>query len=166
MPFVDLIFLLDLQIENIEKACHRYLVGLNQLEHRFEKVKFSGNINFINDSKATNLHAVSNAIQRSKNIILVLHGLTKNIPSKELKLTDEVKKIIVQSEMNLDLNNFKGKTIYYKSINEIKNLIKSEMNDGDTVLFSCGGASFNEFKNYKDRGNFFKKLVKEIENEI
>ena len=68
--------------------------------------------------------------------------------------------------MDLDLDNFKGKIIYYKSINEIKNLIKSEMNDGDTVLFSCGGASFNEFKNYKDRGNFFKKLVKEIENEI
>ena len=166
VPFVDLIYLLDLQIENIEKACHRYLVGLNQLEHRFEKVEFSGNINFINDSKATNLHAVSNAIHRSKNIILVLHGLTKNIPSKELKLTNEVKKIIVQSEMNLDLNNFKGKIIYYKTINEIKNLIKSEMNDGDTVLFSCGGASFNEFKNYKDRGNFFKKLVREIENEI
>ena len=166
VPFVDLIYLLDLRIENIEKACHRYLVSLNQLEHRFEKVEFSGNINFINDSKATNLHAVSNAIHRSKNIILVLHGLTKNIPSKELKLTNEVKKIIVQSEMNLDLNNFKGKTIYYKSINEIKNLIKSEMNDGDTVLFSCGGASFNEFKNYKDRGNFFKKLVREIENEI
>jgi len=166
VPFVDLIFLLDLQIENIERVCHKYLAGLKQLEHRFEKIEFSGNVKFINDSKATNLHAVSNAINRSKNIILVLHGLTKNIPSKELKLTDEVKKIIIQSEMKLELNNFKGKIIYYKSINEIKNLITSEMNDGDTILFSCGGASFNEFKNYKDRGNFFKKIVKEIENEI
>ena len=166
VPFVDLIFLLDLQIENIERVCHKYLAGLKQLEHRFEKIEFSGNIKFINDSKATNLHAVSNAINRSKNIILILHGLTKNIPSKELKLTDEVKKIIIQSEMKLDLKNFKGKIIYYKSINEIKNLIISEMNNGDTVLFSCGGASFNEFKNYKDRGNFFKKIVKEIENEI
>lgn len=166
VPFLDLIYLLDLNIENIEEACHNFLVGLEQLEHRYERINFKGNIKFINDSKATNLHAVSNAIHRSKNVILILHGLTKNIPSKELKLTNEVKKIIVQSEMNLDLNNFKGKTIYYKSINEIKDLIKSEMNDGDTVLFSCGGASFNEFKNYKDRGNFFKKLVREIENEI
>ncbi len=39
------------------------------------------------------------------------------------------------------------------------------MEDGDTVLFSCGGASFNDFKNYKDRGKFFKNIVKEIENE-
>ena len=40
------------------------------------------------------------------------------------------------------------------------------MEDGDTILFSCGGASFNDFKNYEERGNYFKNLVKEIENEI
>ena len=91
--------------------------------------------------------------------------MTKNIPSEELKLTSDVKKIIVQSEMKLNLNQFNGKIIKYQSIYEIKNLIKSEMQEGDTVLFSCGGASFNDFKNYKDRGKFFKNIVKEIENE-
>ena len=166
VPFWDLIYLLDLNIENLEEAFQKFLINLNQLEHRYEKIDFKGNIKFINDSKATNFHAVTNAINRSKNIILILHGLTKNIPSEELKLTSDVKKIFVQSEMNLDLNKFNGKKIIYNSINEIKNLIKNEMEDGDTVLFSCGGASFNEFKNYKDRGNFFKKLVREIENEI
>ena len=39
------------------------------------------------------------------------------------------------------------------------------MQEGDTVLFSCGGASFNDFKNYKERGNFFKKIVNEIDSE-
>ena len=82
-----------------------------------------------------------------------------------MKLTSDVKKIFIQSEMNLDLNKFNGKKIIYNSINEIKNLIKTEMENGDTVLFSCGGASFNDFKNYKDRGKFFKNIVKEIENE-
>ena len=67
--------------------------------------------------------------------------------------------------MKLNLNQFYGQIIKYESINEIKNLIKSEMQEGDTVLFSCGGASFNDFKNYKDRGKFFKNIVKEIENE-
>ena len=67
--------------------------------------------------------------------------------------------------MKLNLNQFNGQIIKYESINEIKNLIKSEMQEGDTVLFSCGGASFNDFKNYKDRGKFFKNIVKEIENE-
>jgi len=165
VPFLDLIYLLDLNKENIEEACHNFLVSLEQLEHRYERINFKGNIKFINDSKATNFHAVTNAIKRSKNILLILHGLTKNIPSEELKLTSDVKKIIVQSEMKLNFNQFYGKIIKYESINEIKNLIKSEMQEGDTVLFSCGGASFNDFKNYKERGNFFKKLVNEIDSE-
>ena len=165
VPFLDLIYLMDLNIENIEEACHKFLVGLEQLEHRYETINSKGSITYINDSKATNFHAVTNAINRSKNIILILHGLTKNIPSEELKLTSDVKKIIVQSEMKLNLDQFYGKIIKYESINEIKNLIKSEMQEGDTVLFSCGGASFNDFKNYKDRGKFFKNIVKEIENE-
>ncbi len=165
VPFLDLIYLLDLNKENLEEACHKFLVSLEQLEHRYERIDFKGNIKFINDSKATNFHAVTNAIKRSKNIILILHGLTKNIPSEELKLTSDVKKIIVQSEMKLNLNQFYGKIIKYESINEIKNLIKSEMQEGDTVLFSCGGASFNDFKNYRERGNFFKKLVNEIDSE-
>ena len=83
--------------------------------------------------------------------------------------------------MKLNLNQFYGKIIKYESINEIKNLIKSEMQEGDTVLFSCGGASiihsqgsvkkecggasFNDFTNYRETGNFFKKLVNEIDNE-
>ena len=165
VPFLDLIYLLDLNKENIEEACHNFLVSLEQLEHRYERINFKGNIKFINDSKATNFHAVTNAIKRSKNILLILHGLTKNIPSEELKLTSDVKKIIVQSEMKLNFNQFYGKIIKYESINEIKNLIKSEMQEGDTVLFSCGGASFNDFKNYKERGNFFKKIVNEIDSE-
>lgn len=156
---------MDLNIKNIEEACHKFLVDLEQLEHRYERINFKGNITFINDSKATNFHAVTNAINRTKNIILILHGLTKNIPSEELKLTSDVKKIIVQSEMKLNLDQFYGKIIKYESINEIKNLIKSEMQEGDTVLFSCGGASFNDFKNYRERGNFFKKLVNEIDSE-
>ena len=164
-PFFDLIHLLDLKIENIEKACRGYLANLDQIEHRFEKVHYKGNITFINDSKATNFHAVTNAINRSKNIILILHGLTKNIPSEELHLSKDVKQIIKHSEMELNSDTFNGKITNYKSINEIKNIIKSEMEDGDTILFSCGGASFNDFRNYKERGNFFKKLVKEIENE-
>ena len=165
IPFIDLINLLDLKLEDIEKACHEYLDDLDQIEHRFEKVEFKGNITFINDSKATNFHAVTNAINRSKNIILILHGLTKNIPSEELHLSKDVKQIIKHSEMELNLDTFNGKINNYNSINEIKNIIISEMEDGDTILFSCGGASFNDFKNYKDRGNFFKKIVEEIQNE-
>ena len=130
------------------------LNGLNMLTVRpeivdAEIVKILLSTTFKYNERATTLSkgeletVVTNAINRSKNIILILHGLTKNIPSEELKLTSDVKKIIVQSEMKLNFNQFYGKIIKYESINEIKNLIKSEMQEGDTVLFSCGGASFN-----------------------
>ena len=68
--------------------------------------------------------------------------------------------------MKIKFNDFSGKIIHYESIKDLKKIILSEMEDGDTILFSCGGASFNDFKNYEERGNYFKNLVKEIENEI
>ena len=162
---IDIIDFLDLKITNRNSVYKEFLKNLKQIEHRYEKLSFNGNVTFINDSKATNFHAVSNAISRSKNTILILHGLTKNVPFRELKNLDNVKKIIKPNEMNIDLEKFNGKLINYESIDRIKELITSEMEDGDTVLFSCGGASFNDFKNYEERGKFFKNLVKEIEYE-
>ncbi len=164
--FLDLVNLLDLKIKNFEDVCKNYLLITKQIEHRYEKVDFKGGVTFINDSKATNFHAVTNAIKRSSNTTLILHGLTKNVPDEELIIYDSVKKIIKPIDMKIKFNDFSGKIIHYESIKDLKKIILSEMEDGDTILFSCGGASFNDFKNYEERGNYFKNLVKEIENEI
>ena len=158
--------MLDLKIKNFEDVCKNYLLITKQIEHRYEKVVFKGGVTFINDSKATNFHAVTNAIKRSSNTTLILHGLTKNVPDEELIIYDSVKKIIKPIDMKIKFNDFSGKIIHYESIKDLKKIILSEMEDGDTILFSCGGASFNDFKNYEERGNYFKNLVKEIENEI
>ncbi len=164
--FLDLVYLLDLKIQNLEDVCKNYLLKTKQIEHRYEIVNFQGGVTFINDSKATNFHAVTNAIKRSSNITLILHGLTKNVPNEELIINDSVKKIIKPIDMKIKFKDFSGKVIHYESIRDIKTIILSEMEEGDTILFSCGGASFNDFKNYEERGNYFKNLVKEIENEI
>ncbi len=164
--FLDLVNLLDLKIKNFEDVCKNYLLITKQIEHRYEKVDFKGGVTFINDSKATNFHAVTNAIKRSSNTTLILHGLTKNVPDEELIIYDSVKKIIKPIDMKIKFNDFSGKIIHYESIKDLKKIILLEMEDGDTILFSCGGASFNDFKNYEERGNYFKNLVKEIENEI
>tara|TARA_B100000085_G_C18272317_1_gene402653 strand:- start:264 stop:443 length:180 start_codon:yes stop_codon:yes gene_type:complete len=50
---------------------------------------------FINDSKSTNFHSVSSASERVKNALLIMHGITKNIPTSELQLSNEIKKIII-----------------------------------------------------------------------
>ena len=164
--FLDLVNLLDLKIKNFEDVCKNYLLITKQIEHRYEKVVFKGGVTFINDSKATNFHAVTNAIKRSSNTTLILHGLTKNVPDEELIIYDSVKKIIKPIDMKIKFNDFSGKIINYESIKDLKKIILSEMEDGDTILCYCGGASFNDFKNYEERGNYFKNLVKEIENEI
>ena len=84
--------MLDLKIKNFEDVCKNYLLITKQIEHRYEKVVFKGGVTFINDSKATNFHAVTNAIKRSSNTTLILHGLTKNVPDEELIIYDSVKK--------------------------------------------------------------------------
>ena len=48
----------------------------------------------------------------------------------------------------------------------LKDVLLKIINPGDTVLFSCGGASFNDFENYEERGRFFKDIVLNIKKEI
>ncbi len=61
---------------------------------------------------------------------------------------------------NLNLQNVKFTV--YTEFGDLRKLINEKYKDYDYVLFSCGGSSFNEFKNYKERGEQFKKLVMEL----
>ena len=163
--FLDMVNFLDFNKRNNFQRGYEYLKSVNPIEHRFENVSFNDDVIYINDSKATNFHAVSSAINRVENAILILHGLTKNMPSSELKLNKNIKKIIKPKDMNVDLSNYKGILIEIESIFDLKNVLLKEVKIGDTVLFSCGGSSFNDFNNYEDRGSYFKKLVDEFKNE-
>ena len=91
-----------------------------------------------------------------------MHGLTKNISSEELKISSSIKTILIPKDMNVNLDKFTGQKIYLDSIFEIEEELKKIIKPGDTVLFSCGGASFNDFENYEERGNYFKKVVSKL----
>ena len=163
--FLDMINFLDFDRENTVKRGYEYLKRINPIEHRFENISFNDEVIYINDSKATNFHAVSSAISRVENAILILHGLTKNMPSSELKLSKNIKKIIKPKDMKLEIKNYGGVLIEIDSIYDLKNVLLKEIEKGDTVLFSCGGSSFNDFNNYEDRGQYFKKIVDDFKNE-
>ena len=163
--FLDMIDFLDFEKKNTLKRGYEYLKSVKPMDHRFENISYNEDVIYINDSKATNFHAVSSAVNRVENAILILHGLTKNMPSSELKLNKNIKKIIKPKDMNVELKNYEGVLIEIESIYELKNVLQKEIKIGDTVLFSCGGSSFNDFNNYEDRGNYFKKIVKELKNE-
>ena len=143
-------------------SLNEYLLNYKTEEHRFELVDKINDITYINDSKSTNFNSVSMATKKINNGILLLHGLTKNITSKDLNISKKVKTILVPEDMEIDLSDTSANVIKLKTIFEIEEILEDIIEPGDTVLFSCGGASFNDFKNYQERGNYFKTVVSNI----
>jgi len=155
------------------KICSRFKIAKNEVidflssepsvEHRFELFITKNGVNFINDSKSTNLESVNKASFKVKNCMLVMHGLSKGISSNKLNLSNEVKKILIPKDSEFDLSKYSKIITEYDSFDELNTIIKTNYKDYETILFSCGGSSFSDFDNYKDRGNYFKKM---IESEI
>ena len=78
-------------LRNIHGFFAEYQIELNEKfsvkpSFRFELVDKFNNVTYINDSKSTNFNSLSMATTKINNGILLLHGLTKNISSKDLKL--------------------------------------------------------------------------------
>ena len=125
------------------------------------------NITFINDSKATNYHAVNQAAklisQDEDEGILILHGITKETKDSELIIEPSFKKIIIPKSMNVKLGSNDAEIIYIDTIHDLKEKIRSLVNMNQVFLFSCGGSSFSDFNNYEERGDFFKELVISLE---
>ena len=160
-------FLKVIESLNFHKSTgYEFLLNSKTDEHRFEKVDEFNDILFINDSKSTNFNSVSMATKNIKNGILIMHGLTKNISTKDLKIYDGVKTILIPKDMDVNFCNLDIEIIKLDSIFNLKENLLKIINPGDTVLFSCGGASFNDFKNYEERGRFFKNIVLDIKEEI
>ncbi len=141
-----------------------FLLNYKTEAHRFELVDKINDVTYINDSKSTNFNSLSMATTKINNGVLILHGLTKNISTRDLKISKRVNTILVPKDMEIDLSMITAKIIKIKSIFDIEQVLIEIIKPGDTVLFSCGGASFNDFKNYKERGNFFKTVVSNIKS--
>ena len=156
--FLQTVIDLKLNLDSLDD----FLLNYETEEHRFELVDKINDITYINDSKSTNFHSLSMATKKINNGILLLHGLTKNISSSDLQISYEIKTILVPEDMEIDLSDTNAQIIKIKSIFDIEKVLIEIIKPGDTVLFSCGGASFNDFKNYEERDNFFKSVVSNI----
>ena len=131
-------------------------------EHRFELVDSINGTNFINDSKSTNFHSMSAATSKVSNALLIMHGITKNIPEDEIKISSEIKKILIPKSMNIHIDAPNCEIVKLDSIFSLETYLAEEYQNFETILFSCGGSSFSDFKDYKDRGLFFKKIVNNL----
>ena len=139
-------------------------------EHRFEVFKKLQHLVVINDSKSTNLHSSLSAIKSCDSpILLFLGGISKNEKFVEIKkYQDKIYKIIAFGHSALQIKQELEDTVVvetYSSLNEVfkqKSFDLQKNAPFKTLLFSPGGASFDEFKNYQDRGTFFKEQVNMI----
>lgn len=157
--------ILGIRKEKIREAVKNF----HSLEHRMEFIAMVRGVEFINDSKATNVNSTWFALESmNKPTILVLGGTDKG---NDYTLIADLVKEKVKAVVCMGLDN-------KKIIEALKDLVpvivetdsaKKAVNasfklatKGDVVLLSPACASFDLFKNYEDRGTQFKNAVKEL----
>jgi len=146
-----------------------YMASFQNAPHRLEPCGDWNGISFVNDSKATNVDAVFYALNSFKKpIILIMGGVDKG---NEYEVLDELVKEKVKAFICLGKDNSKLENHFGPicpkifSTDELETAIKKGMEwgvSGDVVLLSPACASFDLFKNYEDRGDQFKKAVKQL----
>ena len=149
-----------------QKSFIRSLNTFVGLPHRYEIFLKRKNFTFINDSKATSFQATKFALQNTKNIFWIVGGLPKKNDRINLKnlRTNIIKSYIIGKNINFFKKQIKNKIKYYvagslkNSIIQVLKDIKSLKSEKNTILFSPAAASFDQFKNFENRGNEFKKL--------
>ncbi len=139
------------------------------LEHRLEYVATVRGIEFINDSKATNMNSVWYALESRKSpTVLILGGQDKGNDYDEIRelVREKVKAIVCLGVDNAAIHDAFAaeavKIVDAGSAAEAVELAYKLATNGDTVLLSPGCASFDRFKNYEDRGRQFKEAVKAL----
>lgn len=136
--------------------------------HRIEWVKEINGVNFYNDSKATNVDSVLYALKSMRGpIYLIAGGKHKGSPYTPLRpyLEEKVEKMFLIGEaaeqMAQELHSSVSIHVSEYLDKAIEQAFK-EAPPGSSILLSPGCSSYDQFKNYEERGNHFKQLVQEI----
>ena len=157
--------LLNIRKETIRNS----LSNFQGVEHRLEKVVKIQNVQYINDSKATNVNSVYFALENMKTpTIWIVGGVDKGNDYYELMalVNEKVKAIIclgVDNKKIIDaFGNIVDMMVEVTSMKDAVQTAKHLAEKGDTVLLSPACASFDLFENYEDRGNQFKREVRNL----
>lgn len=155
----------DIKKEHVRESLQTF----QSLEHRMEPVSTIRGIEFINDSKATNVNSTWFALESmTKPTILILGGVDKgNDYSILMELVKEkVKAIVCMGTDNRKIHEAFGSVVSLMvNTTSAEEAVQAAFHfgaKGDVVLLSPACASFDLFKNYEDRGNQFKKAVKDL----
>lgn len=157
--------IMDIRKDKIRDAVQNF----QSLEHRMEHVATIRGVDFINDSKATNVNSTWYALESmTKPTVLILGGVDKG---NDYSLIADLVKEKVKAIICLGTDNRKIHEAFGNLVSPIVNTGSALeavhaafhfSEKGDVVLLSPACASFDLFKNYEDRGNQFKQAVKEL----
>jgi UDP-N-acetylmuramoylalanine--D-glutamate ligase len=147
------------------EAIQKVMSQFKPLAHRMEFVAKKNQVYFFNDSKGTNVHSLMRSLESfNEPVILIAGGKDKGEDFAPLSnsIRNRVKNLILVGEAKEKINRSIGdftETFIVGTFEEAVYLAYQKSRSGDVVLLSPGCASQDMFKNYEERGNYFKKIV-------
>lgn len=154
--------------ESVQVALNRY----QGTAHRLEHIDTMHGVDFINDSKATNVDAVIKAVESFKKpVVLIMGGLDKggNFQGLREVLAQHTKKLIVMGKAAARIQSALGDTVPTTLALSMADAVKQAyrvVSPDNVILLSPGCASFDMYENYVQRGEDFRKAVKNFKLQI
>lgn len=152
-----------------KETIRQSIANFQGAEHRLEKVLKIGHVQYINDSKATNVNATYFALDSmSAPTVWIVGGVDKGNDYKELMplVREKVKAIVCLGLDNEKIKDAFGNVVELMvetfAMSEAVKVAYKIAERGDMVLLSPACASFDLFENYEDRGNQFKEAIKNL----
>ncbi len=152
-----------------QKQILKVINNFKGLKFRQQLIYNSKKLKIINDSKATSFASSENLISSLRNVFWILGGLPKKGDNFKLKNIQKyvLKAFIFGKDKNFFIKNLKNK-IPFKTFSNLKEALRSiffeikkkKYKHKITILFSPSAASFDSFKNFEERGEYFNHLVK------
>jgi UDP-N-acetylmuramoylalanine--D-glutamate ligase len=169
MSAVSAVYLAGVSVDSIKQGLKTFV----NAPHRLEQVATINGVEFVNDSKATNVDSVVYGLGSYKGpLVWIAGGIDKGNDYKliEDQVKEKVRVLICLGKDNEKLKKAFGgmvKEIYEtQSVRELAHLALKVSKQGDVVLLSPACASFDLFKNYEDRGTQFRNAVLELKEEV
>ena len=155
-----------------DQAIREALMTFRNAPHRLESVGTIRGVEFVNDSKATNVDSVVYALGSYRQpLIWIAGGIDKGNDYGLIRkaVAEKVKALICLGKDNAKLrsafNGVVGRISETQDVRELVRMALAQADAGDVVLLSPACASFDLFRNYEDRGNQFREAVRELQAE-
>jgi len=149
---------------NMREALHGYAPP----PHRCELIRTLDGVEYLNDSKATNLHALESALRsQTRPVVLIAGGKEKGLDYSPVipLLAKKALAVVTFGQIARPLADLFGSAVSCESVSTLADAVKAARSlapRGSTVLLSPGTSSFDQFTGYEQRGNAFRDLVHQL----